>query len=39
MIGLILKDLIQMKRLIKTLGGLVVMYIVLAFLQGSVKYL
>lgn len=35
MIGLILKDLIQMKRLIKTLGGLVVMYIVLAFLQGS----
>lgn len=35
MIGLIIKDLIQMKRIFKTLAGLALLYILIAFLQGS----
>lgn len=35
MIGLILKDLIQMKRIIKTLAGLALLYVLIAFFQGS----
>ena len=35
MIGLILKDLIQMKRILKTLAGLALIYILIAFFQGS----
>lgn len=35
MIGLIIKDFIQMKRLLKALAGLTILYVLLAFLQGS----
>lgn len=35
MIGLILKDLIQMKRIMKTLAVLALLYIVIAVFQGS----
>lgn len=35
MLGLIIKDFIQLKRILKTLVGIAIIYTVLAFLQGS----